>query len=120
MMATPKSEVDARISSARARLASNISQLQERMTRARDTFSPSAYLKSPWLTVGAGIAIGLLVGRRRAPLRLTAGDATPTAPSTGLLRTAVMATVTSLARVMIEKLVTDLNAKHDDSVDDSE
>jgi hypothetical protein len=112
-MSTPKSDLDARITSARSRLASNIGQLQERMSRARDTFSPSAYLKSPWLTVGAGIAIGLLVGRRRGPLRLTAGDAT--APSTGLLRAAVMATVTSLARVMIEKIVNDLNAKTDDS-----
>jgi hypothetical protein len=113
MMSKPP--IDARISTARSRLATNIGQLQERMTRARDMVSPSAYLKSPWLKVGAGIAIGLLVGRRRrAPLQLTAGGSVAAPASPGLLRAAVMATVTSLARVMIERVVNELNEQHDD------
>lgn len=101
----PKELNDVRIASARSRLASHIGELQERMTRAREMVSPTSYLKSPWLTVGGGIVLGLLVGRRRAPLQLTDG----TAPaSSGILRAAAIATATSLVRVMIERAAREL------------
>lgn len=109
---TDKPAIDARIARARSRIASNIGELQQRMSRAKEIVSPSTYLTSPWLTVGAGIAFGLLIGRRRAPLQLTAGATAAASPS--LVGTAVRTAAIALARLAIERVVANLADPGDD------
>ena len=108
-----------RISRARARLAANLGELQQRVTRARKLVSPQTYLASPWFRVGLGVAVGYLVGRRRPRRLLASGDAT--APiAHGLIRAALRATVMSAAGALIERAIAHLTTSAPDALDDSE
>ena len=51
---------NARIARARARLAANLGELQQRLTHARKLVSPRTYLANPWLKVGLGVAVYVL------------------------------------------------------------
>lgn len=97
---------DARIERARARLAANLGELQQRITRARNLVSPRTYLASPWLKVGLGLAAGYFLGRRHARKQLPSGDApAPVPESGGLISAALRAAVMSAAGALIERAV---------------
>lgn len=102
---------NARIIRARARLAANLGELQQRVTRVRNLVSPRAYLASPWLRLGLGVAAGYLIGRRHGRLRLPgAAPPSPAEPARpiasvarGLLHSAVRSVLISAAGALIER-----------------
>jgi hypothetical protein len=99
--------IDRRIEEARARLATHLGELQDRVTRAREMISPGTYLRSPWLKLGIGVALGYAVGRRRRPRLLTHGGDPPRAPapSSGIVGAAIRTAVTALVGAAIERAV---------------
>lgn len=103
-MAIPPA-IDRRIDEARARLAADLHELQDRVTQLRELVSPAHYLKSPWIKVGAGVALGYLVGRRSPRRLLPSGDAPApkTKPTTGILGAALRAAVTAVVGRAIER-----------------
>ncbi|MEJ7597405.1 MAG: hypothetical protein WKG01_05800 [Kofleriaceae bacterium] len=104
---SPKLPADTRIAEARTRLSANLGALQQRLTRARVLTSPGTYLRSPWLKVGLGLVAGYLVGR---PSRKQRPTPVAASASAGLVHAAARAAVTSLAGMVIQRLMADLLA----------
>lgn len=94
----------ARIARARARLAANLGELQQRLTHARKLVSPRTYLANPWLKVGLGVAVGYLVGRRRPRKRLASPDPDPPIKP-DLVHAALRATATYVASALLKRAV---------------
>jgi len=104
--------IDARISQLRARLAANVGELQQRVTRARTLMSPRTYLGNPWVQLGLGMAVGYLAGRRRKPKLLGDGTANPGAVES-LVHAALRSTVMTLAASMIQRAINSTNSSDD-------
>jgi hypothetical protein len=97
------SSIDRRVDALRARLATNLGELQRRATRARELISPRTYLENRWVQLGLGLAAGYLAGRRRAPRLLTDGSASRGQPETlahAVVRSVVMTLAASAIRAM--------------------
>jgi len=107
--------IDARIAELRARLAANVGELQQRVTRARTLLSPRTYLDNPWVRLGLGAAVGYLAGRRRKPRLLTDGGASPGSES--LVHAVLRSTVMTLAASMIQRAINSTNPSDDDPQD---
>jgi hypothetical protein len=98
--------IDARIAEVRSRLAANLGELHDRVNRARRLMSPRTYLDNPWIRLGLGVAAGYLVGRRRKPKLLTAGDGEVVAAAAEtLVHAALRSTVMTLAAAVIERAI---------------
>jgi hypothetical protein len=109
--------IDARIAEVRSRLAANLGELHDRVNRARRLMSPRTYLDNPWVRLGLGVAAGYLVGRRRKPKLLTAGDGQVVAGTAEtLVHAALRSTVMTLAAAVIERAIRHA-ARPDDPAD---
>jgi hypothetical protein len=106
--------IDARIAEVRSRLAANLGELHDRVNRARRLMSPRTYLDNPWVRLGLGVAAGYLVGSRRKPKLLTAGDGhVVVGAAESLVHAALRSTVMTIAAAVIQRAIG--NATSDDT-----
>ena len=52
----------------RDNVTAKLAELHRRATRARLALTPSTYWQNPWIRLALGVAVGLALGWRRAPV----------------------------------------------------